>query len=49
MDSFKNLEAACGGRINPETLRKFALAMREYEKFMEGLGALLGPVKKGDK
>jgi len=45
MSKFAHLEAACGGSINPETLERFAKAMREYEAFMADLGALLGPVK----
>jgi hypothetical protein len=40
---FSNLEAACGGSINPDTLRRFQAAMREYEQFMVGLDALLTP------
>ena len=43
MDNFPNLEACCGGTINPETLRRFQKAMREYEHFMRGLEALLAP------
>jgi hypothetical protein len=37
------LEAACGGKLTPETLTQFQQAMREYERFMDGLGALLAP------
>jgi hypothetical protein len=40
---FSNLEAACGGSINPDTLRRFQVAMREYEMFMDSLGAMLAP------
>ena len=42
--TYDTLTAACGGSINPDTLRTFAKAMREYEHFMAGLGALLAPV-----
>lgn len=39
---FKHLEAACGGKITPETLRVFAeTTLAEYTRFMEGLGVLL--------
>ena len=44
MSKFENLEQACGGSINPDTLERFAKAMREYDEFMGGLGRLLGPV-----
>jgi hypothetical protein len=40
---FENLEAACGGAINPETLEKFQAAMKEYTEFMYGLNALFAP------
>lgn len=40
---YPNLEAACGGVINPDTLRRFQLAMREYAHFMSGLEQLLAP------
>ena len=43
-DRFKNLEAACGGVLNIETLTKFQLAMREYEEFMAGMRELLRPL-----
>jgi hypothetical protein len=43
MDDFPNLEACCGGTINPENLRRFQKAMREYEVFMRGLEALFAP------
>lgn len=42
-DPYGNLMAACGGKINPDTLKRFQIAMREYEEFMVGLGALLAP------
>ena len=42
-DKFANLEACCDDTINPETLRRFRLAMREYEQFMDGFGKLLAP------
>lgn len=46
MFGWPNLEAACGGKLNPETLKRFQLAMREYEDFMDGLGAMLAPKKE---
>ena len=46
---FPNLEAACGGRINPETLKQFQKAMREYEEFMAGLSVMLAPKEKGNE
>jgi hypothetical protein len=42
-DRFTNLEKACGGRISVESLTEFQQAMREYEVFMDGMGALLRP------
>jgi hypothetical protein len=45
-DSFANLEKACGGRISIESLKVFQQAMREYEVFMDGMGALLAPKKE---
>jgi hypothetical protein len=41
---FANLEAACGGVLNIETLTRFQLAMREYEDFMSGMRELLRPL-----
>ena len=38
-----NLEACCDGKLNPEMLQRFQLAMREYEDFMSGMSALLAP------
>lgn len=46
MNTFENLEHACGGRINPESLERFRLAMREYHLFMKQLGELLAPKKE---
>ena len=43
------LEAACGGKLNPETLRQFQQAMREYDDFMNGLSALLAPKQERAK
>ena len=43
MSDFKNLEAACGGTINPDTLRTFQIAMREYSEFMRGVEAMFAP------
>jgi hypothetical protein len=40
-DRFANLEACCGGIINPESLTRFQLAMREYEVFMAGMREML--------
>jgi hypothetical protein len=42
-DKFANLEACCDDTINPDTLRRFQVAMREYDQFMRGPGALLAP------
>ena len=44
-DRFTKLTAACGGRISIESLKEFQQAMREYEVFMDGMGALLRPVR----
>ena len=46
---FKNLEAACGGRINPETLTQFQAAMREYEVFMRDLRNLMAPKQEDSR
>jgi len=40
---YPNLEAACGGVINPDTLLTFQKAMREYEVLMSGMRQLLAP------
>ena len=41
MFGWPNLEACCDGKLNPEMLKRFQLAMREYEDFMSGLRAML--------
>jgi len=43
VDDYPNLEACCGGAINPDSLRRFKLAMHEYERFMDGLERLFAP------
>lgn len=37
---FPNLEECCDGKLNPEMLKRFQLAMREYEVFMGGMARL---------
>jgi hypothetical protein len=48
-DPYKNLTAACGGRINPETLAQFQKAIREYEMFMVELGKMFAPIDTGEE
>jgi hypothetical protein len=43
-NKYANLEAACGGVLNVETLTRFQIAMREYEEFMGGMRELLRPL-----
>jgi len=57
MSTFKNLERACGGNINPDTLRVFERNLRqqepdaivEYAEFMKGMRALFAPVEENDE
>jgi hypothetical protein len=42
---FPNLEACCDGKLNPEMLKRFQLAMREYEVFMGGMRRLFATAK----
>lgn len=46
---YENLEAACGGAITIESIRRFQLAMREYEVFMSGMSRLLAPASADHK
>lgn len=51
---FENLEKACGGRINPETLAGIALDLefqttavkQEYRLFMQMVAEMFAPVEK---
>jgi hypothetical protein len=42
-DQFKHLTAACGGKLNPDTLEVFQRAMAEYEVFMDGMRRMFAP------
>ena len=48
-EPFATLQAACGGRINPETLAQFQKAMREYEAFMALGREMFAPVEPGSQ
>lgn len=48
-DRYKNLEAACGGRITIEALENFPRVIREYEEFMEMGRRMFAPLDEKEK
>jgi hypothetical protein len=45
-NSYPNLEACCEGNISIEGIKRFRVAMHEYDRFMDSMEALLAPRKE---